>query len=224
MKNKYKKLVLKYIYDMYSNYDPNETPIPITIMRPPPPIKVEKPASDKVVVPSLEYNPIEIPIYNEYSVLPDVIKIDKALNGEHPTETTKTGIHEILPPTIRISREDDEDEGICEYVITPANSIQLGHYLIEKICSAKGGCGHYFQNIQTGNVYWKSGHAIHKILKRDGYSHPHFDKYENWEEEQKKMTEQQYAELEARREKERLEIEKAIAYQPRTNETRNWKR
>lgn len=198
---------------MYSNYNPNETPIPTTIMRPPPPIKVEKPVQHGATSISLEYNPVEIPVYNEYSVLPDSIKIDR---GEHLTDMGVGPTNEILPPTIRISREEDEEEGLCEYAIVASNSIQLGHYLIEKICSAKGGCGHYLQNIDTGYVYWKTGHAIHKMLKRDGLSHPHFDKYENWDEEQKKLTVQQYVELEAKREKERLELEKAISLQTRS--------
>ena len=213
---------------MYSDYNPNETPIPTTIMRPPAPIKVEKPSINDIHPLSLEYNPVEIPIYNEYSVLPASIKIDKPhTTGEqlqYNVDTKKWIGPDSLPPTIRISREDEEYTGICQYVIDPSNSVELGHYLIEKICSAKGGCGHYIENRNTGIVYWKAGHAIYKILKKDGFSHPHFDRYENWEEEQKKLAEQHYAELEAKREKERLEIEKAIAYQPRANETRNWKR
>lgn len=212
---------------MYSDYNPNETPIPTTIMRPPPPIKVDKLNIDEIPPESLEYNPVEIPVYNEYSVLPDSIKVDKGVapTGENDSIAKKwINTPDFLPPTIRITKEDDEDTGICQYAIDPAFSIEIGHYLIEKICSAKGGCGHYFKNKHTGNVYWKAGHVIHRILKKHGYSHPHFDKFENWEEEQRRIAELQYAELEARREKERLELEKTIEHQPRVGDSRNWKR
>lgn len=216
---------------MYSDYNPNENPIPTTIMRLPPPIKVEKPAKN-VVTDSFEYNPAEIPIQPSHSALPASIKDVKtdlsSLQKKYLEDRKQVGVANsgtILPPTIRITRENSDDEiGLCQYILTPEESVEIGNYWIGKVCNAKGGCGHYIRNKQSGKVYWKAGHLIYKMLMHDGYSHPHFDKFKNWEEEIHKQAQQNYAELEAKREKERLEIERTIEYQQRMGENRNWKR
>jgi len=212
---------------MYSDYNPNETPIPTTIMRLPPSIKVEKPSKTDLLKSSLEYNPAEIPVYPSHSALPNfidkepvsIMHQDQPLREDRNTGVATTGT--ILPPTIRITREDSDDEiGLCQYILPIEDAVEIGNYWIGKACNVKGGCGHFVRNKKTGKVYWKPGHLIYKLLNRDGYSHPHFDKFYNWEEEQHKIAQQNYAELEAKREKERLEIERAIEYQQK----RNWKR